>query len=113
MAHFLIVIAFDQGKVTCRLVQTILVFLIFYLMKLTCLTCVNFGVWDGAFMPALFLAVSLAFPLLLPIDGLGLLLHLLLLGSRFLRPNLRFVNSRVFHVVALSGSFGVVRSVAT
>lgn len=97
------VIVFNLAKVTCRLVQTISVLIIVLFLGLIKQGYIDPCDGCRTFVTTLFLAILLTLLLLRPIDSLGLLL-LLLLGSSLLMPSLRFVNSRVFHGVALSTS---------
>ena len=90
MPYFLTVIVLDLTKVTCRLIQTI--FIIVFFLGLTRLGCIDFCSRGKA--SSLLSAKLSALLLLRPIGGLFLLL---LLGSSFLRPSLRFIPFSVFH----------------
>lgn len=109
VAHFLIVIAFDPTRVTCRPIQIILIFIIvfFLLVGLTRLSCIDFCGWSRTFQ-LLFPGVSSALFFLMLLG----ILSLLLLWLSFYRPSLRFIYSRVFHRVTLSASFSGVGSAA-
>ena len=105
MAHFLTIKILDPTKVTWRLIQTqtTLVFIIifFLLIGLTRLNWVDSYGWSRAL---LVLGKFLAFLLLRLFGGLDRLL--LLLGSSFLGPNLRFFNFKIFCCLGLSLNHG-------
>ena len=114
MAYFLIVIALDLTQIACRSAQTIPVsIIVFFLIGLTRLGCVDFGGRGGAFLISSVLLLLSAAVLLLPLSLSGRL-WVTGTGSCFRGPGLKFFYPKVLYRLGLSlGHQDVHRSIAS